>query len=46
MFHYSSREKKVILVMISNGEKRKAKFEEHKGNFDGRGLWDYLAVKN
>ena len=46
MFHYSSREKKVILLMISNGEKHKAKFEEHKGNFDGRGLWDYLAVKN
>ena len=46
MFHNSNREKKVILLMISNGEIRKAKFEECKGNFDGQGLWDYLAVKN
>ena len=46
MFHNSNREKKVILLMNSNGEKHKAKFEECKGNFDGQGLWDYLAVKN
>ena len=41
----SNREKRVILLMISDGEKRKAKSEGGEGKSEGR-QWHYLAVKN
>ena len=41
--HKSDRQKKKILLMIANGEKREAKTEGRKANIRGR--WHYLAAK-
>ena len=43
--HDSNRKKQVILLMISNGEQRKAMSEGHEVKSEGRRLWHYLAVK-
>ena len=42
--HNSNREKQVILLMISTGEKRVAKSEGRVAKFEGR-RWHYLAAK-
>ena len=41
----SNREKQVILLMISNGEKHEAKSKGHEPKSEGRQRWYYLAVK-
>ena len=43
--HNSNRAKKVIILMISNWEKRKAKSDRHEAKYKGQEQWDYLAVK-
>ena len=43
--HNSNRAKKVIILMISNWEKRKAKSDRHEAKYKGQEQWNYLAVK-
>ena len=43
--HNSNREKQVILLMIPNGKKCKAKSKGCKAKSEGQRRWHYLVVK-